>query len=300
MSRRLVLVNGCENFIGSRVLSALEQSDWARPLGIKTGDAKALRAALPEAQGLANCVVGSPQTLMRNADALGADPLPASLRLVHLSSMTVYGSAEGRVAEDSETRADLGPYSSAQLKAESLLAKLPNTIILRAGVEYGPGCPAWSKRIARWLRSGRLGDLGAAGDGICNLVFIEDLQAVFLHALRSEQHGGEVFNVAQPGKITWNQYFTEFAIALGAVPVRRISARRLRLESKLLAVPLKVLEIAARALKLQEGVSPAPITGSLLQACRQEISLDSHKLQRAFNPAWTPLAAGLALAAQGL
>jgi 2-alkyl-3-oxoalkanoate reductase len=298
--RPVVLVNGSDSFIGRRVISALQQSDWAFPVGIKTGDAEGLRAALPDAHSLANCIVGNPQTLLSSAAALcgGETPLPASLRVVHLSSMTVYGSIEGLVTEQSETRADLGAYSSAQLAAESLIAEQPNSLILRLGVEYGPGCPAWSDRVARWLLARRLGDLGAGGDGLCNLIFIEDLQAIILSALRAKHSDGQIFNVAQPVKPTWNDYFTEFAIALGAVPVRRISARRLRIESKVLAVPLKLAEMGARAARMRDGTVPSPITSSLLRTCRQEISLDTRKLERTFAVNWTPLDTGLKLSAQ--
>jgi hypothetical protein len=298
--RPVVLVSGSDNFIGRRVFLALQQSDWAWPVGIRTGDAEGLRAALPDAQYIANCIAGSPQTLLRSAAALlsGHTPLPDSVRIVHLSSMTVYGSIEGVVTEESETRADLGPYSSAQLAVESSISTHSNALILRLGVEYGPGCPAWSDRVARWLLARRLGDLGAGGDGLCNLIFIEDLQAIILSALRAPKLGGQIFNVAQPTKPTWNDYFTEFAIALGAVPVRRISARRLRVESKLLAVPLKLAEMGAKAARMKDGTVPSPITNSLLRTCRQEIALDSQKLERTVPIAWTPLDTGLELSAQ--
>ena len=37
--------------------------------------------------------------------------------------------------------------------------------ILRPALVYGRGSALWSERVARLLRAGRLGDLGAAGDG---------------------------------------------------------------------------------------------------------------------------------------
>jgi hypothetical protein len=293
MQQRIV-VNGAENFVGRRVLAAIANSGWGVGVGVNTGDSAALGTALSGAQAIANCITGGADVVAKAAKSLlGGNPLPADLQIVHLGSMAVYGSAEGWVDESTATRADLGEYAIAQLAAETVLATHPGTVILRLGVEYGPGCPAWTDRVARWLLAGRLGDLGPQGDGICNLVFIDDLLAIVLQALRMPGLRGQIFNVAQSSKPTWNEYLTEFAIALGATPVRRISSRRLRIESKFLAAPLKVAQLSARLAGIGDAHIPPPITPSLLQTCRQEIWLSGLKSEKTFSIGWTPLAAGL-------
>jgi nucleoside-diphosphate-sugar epimerase len=279
-----VVVNGAENPLGRRVSAELSSCGWAVTTGVKTGDSTALRAALSDAQALVNCAVGGTNAIAQAAPGL---------QIVHLGSMTVYGSAEGWIDESSPTRADLGDYAAAHIAAETALAAHPGAVILRLGVEYGPGCPAWTERVARWLLAGRLGDLGSQGDGICNLVFIDDLVAIVMQVLRTPGLGGQTFNVAQSSKPTWNEYFTQFAIALGAVPVRRISSRRLLLESKLLAVPLKVAELGANRSGIGRSRIPPAITPSLLQTCRQEDWLSGLKAEQTFSVSWTPLGAGL-------
>jgi hypothetical protein len=289
-----VVVNGAENFLGRRVLAAIAKSGWAVGVGVNTGDSAALGAALPGAQAVANCIMGGADVIADAAKSLlRGNPLPADLRIVHLGSMTVYGSTEGLVDETCASGTDLGEYAAAQLAAETVVAMHPGSVILRLGVEYGPGCPAWTERVARWLLARRLGDLGAQGDGVCNLIFVDDLLAVILQALRMPGLGGQIFNIAQSSKPTWNEYFSEFAIALGAVPVRRISTRRLRIESKVLAVPLKLAELGARLASLGDTRIPPPITPSVLQTCRQEIWLSGLKAEKTFAMSWTPLAAGL-------
>jgi 2-alkyl-3-oxoalkanoate reductase len=294
--KRCVLVNGAENFIGRRLVEALRLTGWENILAVKTGDVASMRAGLAEAQAVAHVIVGSAATIERSSAALYAAmrELTATARVVHLSSMTVYGTQSGIVDERSATPADLGGYSVAQLRAERDAASRSNTVILRSGVEYGPDCPAWSGRVARYLRSHRLGDLGAAGDGVCNLVYIEDLQAAILAALAAEHDGTEIFNIAARDKPTWNEYFTRFALALGAVPVKRISRRRLQLETRILAPPLKIAEICASRLGLAGLRLPPPLPASVIAVCGQEISLAVAKAEEKLGLKWTSLSAGLA------
>jgi nucleoside-diphosphate-sugar epimerase len=297
MSER-VLIHGADNYLGQRLRMALAASDWAEPLAVAAGDRRALRAQLNTADALVHCVAGGADAIERHAAQFYAALATAARqpRVVHVSSMTVYGRVSGVVDETSPLRADLGAYSRSQLAAESLARRHNNSVILRPAAEYGPTCPYWSGRIARLLRARRLGDLGAAGDGLCNLVYIDDLVAVIAAALRRDGIAGEAFNVAAAEKPTWNDYFVQYALALGAVPVRRIGARRLRIESRLLAAPLKLLELAAGVAGLRRLVPP-PVPSSLLGLCRQEIALAADKAERVLGAHWTPLEVGLRAAA---
>ncbi len=297
--KQQVIVNGADNFVGRRVCAALAASDWAAPVAVATGDDKALRRSLAASQAIAHCVGGGARAIVHGAETLyGA--LAGTVhgpRVVHVSSMTVYGPATGRVYESASPLEQLGSYARAQLLVEFTARNYRNHVVLRPGAEYGPDCPHWSGQIARLLQAQRLGDLGAAGDGIANLVFIDDLVAAVLAALRQPDIEGEVFNVALADKPTWNEYFAAFARALGAVPVRRITHRRLELEARLLAPPLKATQLFARALRVPQSWLPPPLPPSLLRLCRQEIDLDVAKTGRLLGLRWTPLQRGLEQAA---
>lgn len=298
-----MLVLGAHQFLGRRLCAALRATDWAScssdDPAFDERNPQALGVALGACDAIVNAVQGSPAQISAAAQRLyaPAHPLTARPRIVHLSSMTVYGSAVGEVDEDTELRADLGDYSAAQLAAERRAAAYPNSVVLRPGCEYGPACPDWSVRIARLLLARRLGDLGAAGDGCCNLIYLDDLIGAILIALRLPQIAGQAFNVAMPQPPTWNEYFTLFACALGAVPVRRIGYRRLRLESKVLAPPLRIAEILARRLHLA-GRTPAVLSPSLRYTCEQEIRLNSSKAERLLGMRCIALEKGLANAAE--
>jgi nucleoside-diphosphate-sugar epimerase len=289
-----VLVLGAEGFVGKAVMAALQGADWAVPTSLEP--AMDIGRALETADAVVNCVTGKPQTILTNAQRLFAaiGRIGSRPQVVHLGSMTVYGSARGVVDESSPLLADLGGYSQAQLQADQLAAAYPEAIRLRLGCEYGPGCVHWTGVIARCLQSGRLGDLGAAGDGYCNLLFIDDLVAAVLESLRRPQLRGRAFNLATDAPPTWNEYLVRFAKAVGAVPVRRVSRRRLRMEAKVLAPPLKVAQVVFRRLGL---TTPPPISPSLVAVCGQDIRLAVDAARRSLDLQWTPLEVGIQRAA---
>lgn len=309
--KQRVLVLGASGFIGRRVVAGLAASSWAAPIAaghraplapgpvegvwLDATDEPALARAVETADAVVNCVAGSAGTLVATARALFAvtHRAPRPPRVVHLSSMAVYGAAVGTVDETAPVRADGGAYAAAKVESEQLAANCMNVVTLRPGCVYGPGSAQWSERIARWLTARRVGDLGAAGDGTCNLVYVDDVVAAILAALQRPGVGGETFNLGSPAPPTWNEYFVAFARALGAVPVRRISPRQLTLETRLWAPPLKAAELAARFVRLDRVRIPPPIPRSLLRSWAQEIRLDVSKAQKVLGVDWTPTDVGL-------
>jgi nucleoside-diphosphate-sugar epimerase len=296
--KQRVLVLGSEHFVGTRVLQALSASDWATPVPFPGPPASFSETHLKDIHSVFNGTMGRPDAILSQAQALyGAlERIGSAARVVHLSSMTVYGTRTGEVVETAALRPDLGAYGAAQVKAESLAARYSRSVILRPGCEYGPDCPQWSERIAHLLCSHRLGDLGAAGDGVCNLLFVDDLLEAILKSLKAPDIDGACFNLAMRSPPTWNEYFIRFARALGAVPVSRIGARRLKIEARLAAPPLKILEMMGRRMGFARAISPA-ITPSLLNLCGQNITLSSGKAEEALELVWTPLPEGLRCAA---
>jgi 2-alkyl-3-oxoalkanoate reductase len=291
-----ILVLGSEHFAATQVIAALTASDWATPVPYRGSPAGLSPQHLDDIHCVFNGTTGRPEAILAAAQALhrALEQAGSSRRVVHLSSMTVYGSAHGEVDENTPLRADLGAYGAAQVQAEAWARKQPRHVILRPGCEYGPGCPEWSVRIARLLDAHRLGDLGAAGDGTCNLLFMPDLVAGVLAALQAPDIDGRAFNLAMRSPPTWNEYFLRFARALGAVPVARIGARRRKIEGKLLAPALKALELIERRLPGQSHRVPPALTPSLLALCGQPIILSVREAERTLGLRWTPLSEGLA------
>ena len=298
--KQRVLVLGTGHVVAARVLQALAASDWATPVSFSGPPASLSEAHVADVHSVFNGTLGRPDAIHAQAQSLYGvlERIDGGVRAVHLSSMTVYGTRSGEVVETAALRSDLGAYGAAQVAAESLAARYPRSVILRPGCEYGPACPQWSERIAQLLCAHRLGDLGAAGDGVCNLLFVDDLVEAILKSLTVPGIDGARFNLAMRSPPTWNEYLIRFARALGAVPVSRIGARRLKIEARLAAPPLKLLEMMQRRLGFARAISPA-ITPSLLNLCRQNITLSSGRAEAALGLAWTPLHEGLQRAAAG-
>jgi 2-alkyl-3-oxoalkanoate reductase len=294
--KQSILVLGASGFIGREVVAGLAATGWAMPiLGVRRASASrdfdlriveatdidSVHAAMQDVTGVVNCVAGDADTIVHATKALfgAAQRKTPAPRIIHLSTMSVYGSVVGLVDETAPLRGDLGPYSAAKVAAESEATTYPRSVIFRPGCVFGPGSEQWTIRMARLLSAHRLGDLGVAGDGYCNLVSVADVVLAILRALEDPGVDGKVFNLSNPEPPTWNQFLIKFGTALRAVPVQRISGRRLRIETKLLAPPLKIAEILARACRLDPRHLPPPIPPSLIRLMGQEIRLDTKRAE---------------------
>lgn len=310
MKQRILVIGG-GGFIGRRIVAALTGEGAAQvvaagrrapavPAGVEAlaldaTDGEALRRQLGDFDAVVNCMSGRAAAIQANAQALN----DAAIRhrtpplLVHLSSMAVYGDVRGRVDESVAPHGRLAGYAAAKLAAEQAISGYARRVVLRPGCVYGAGSPQWSERIAHLLIARRVGDLGAAGDGYCNLVHVDDVAAAVLQSLRRSQAEGCCYNLAMPEPPTWNEYFARFARVLGAVPLRRVSARRLQVESRVLAPVLKGAELLARMAGGVPGWLPPAIPPSLLALWRQEIRLDARRAQIELGVEWKPLEQGL-------
>jgi nucleoside-diphosphate-sugar epimerase len=313
MSKR-ILVLGAGGFIGRRVVEELARDGSMTPVaavrsvpaqGFPAGVevivldatlAADLSRAAETAAGVVNCVAGSTHSIVAGAGALAGieRARDASLRIVHLSSLAVYGTGTGTVDESAALKGDLDEYSAAKVTAEKTLQPCASLVILRPGIVYGPGSPLWSGYIGRLLVSGRLGSLGAAGDGICNLILVQDLVTAIKQSLALPEVAGGVFNAAAAGAPTWNEYFRRYAAALGAPPLRPMSTLRLAAETRVISPALK---IAGMLMGSPAWIPPA-IRPWLLARCRQHIRMDVTRAEKSLAMKWQPLDIGLSTTAK--
>lgn len=306
---RTVLVLGAGGFIGQRIVAHLAASGarvlagvrrpgavfpaGVEPVNVDAASSVSIDSAAASADCIVNSVAGDSTAIIANATALFA--VAAGRHTVHLSTMSVYGQMTGDVDEsvpfDALMRGDLDDYGRAKLTAESHAnSSAARVTILRPGIVYGPGSREWSQLIGDLLRARRLGNLGAAGSGACNLVYVDDVAAAVVAAISNPAAVGRVYNLGSPPPIpSWNDYLGAYAEALGAGSVASISPTRLALELKVFGPLRKIGEIALGA-----GKIGPPIRPWLTRLCRQSIRLSVARAEQELGLRWTPLATGLA------
>lgn len=315
-----ILVLGGSGHIGRRLLEHLAATPGLKPISatrgrkpvppgvatlqLDTRDESALLRALGDIDCVVNCVAGDAASIADGAIALVRAMHAAGCpRLVHLSTMSVYGRQEGTLDENAPFDPGLGWYAGAKCAAEETVGHYiqhgGHAAILRPGCVYGPDSQLWVGRIARLLQAGRLGDLGAQGDGWSNLVHVDDVCRAILAAIRlapqTDIQTGKpaAFNLAAPDSPRWNSYFRDLAIAIGATPLKRIPLRRIRADASIAGPVIKITEKLAERLGIDHSRLPDPIPPSLLRFFAQQIRLDSRKAEAELGMVWTPYGTGL-------
>ncbi|CAN1503291.1 WcaG Nucleoside-diphosphate-sugar epimerases [Rhabdaerophilaceae bacterium] len=311
------LILGASGFVGQRLLVALAKSGepviaaLRRPqaglaaMGVEQRvvdacDPVSLAAAVAGVQNVVNCVMADAATMVASTRLLVEVAGQAGCqRLVHFSSTAVYADREGVISEANAPGGATDAYGAAKIDCETAVrAATFETVILRPALIYGPGSTQWTDRIGRLLLQRRLGDLGPAGDGVCNLIYIDDVVSAAMSALQRPEAAGRSFNLAEPAPPTWNRYLMDFARALGATPVHRLPGWQLKFERKAIAIPLKIAEIVKGKLRLARLPLPDAITPSLARLFSQEIRYSPDETDRILRLARTPYADGVLQSAQ--
>ena len=312
-----VLVLGGSGHIGKRLLEILASTPRDRPTGASRGfavsppsgvawikldtcNASEMAAALQGFDVVVNCVAGDARSISQGTQALtNAARQAGNPRIIHLSTMSVYGPVEATVREDAPLNPELGWYGRAKCEAEQHIGDYVcqggEAVVLRPGCVFGPNSELWVGRIARWLKAGRLGDLGVGGDGWSNLVHVDDVCQAVVAALRLPVKPKElpVFNLAAPDSPRWNKYFVDLALTLQFTPVRRIRRRQLQLDSWLAGPPLKLAQIVSSRFQWQASKLPDYMPPGLMGLWAQHIFLDATQATQRLGLVWTPYAAGL-------
>jgi nucleoside-diphosphate-sugar epimerase len=278
-----ILVTGAGGFIGgavARTLAAIPgqavrgATRDGRVLGAGIGacqldvkDAASLSAALSRVDAVVHCAVGDRETtvegtrsLLRVAREMGVR------RVVHLSSVSVYGDASGVVGEATPLVSAEGQgYAHWKSAAEALCREAALTgleiVMLRPAIVYGPGSRLWITLPAQRVASGVWGGLGEAGRGTCNPVHVRDVAEACRAAIRAPvPAGGEAFNLSGMETLSWAAWYDRLAEKLGRPALRDLprSAWRRRAFSGLPFKALaRLLPAAGRVFRRQILASPA-------------------------------------------
>jgi nucleoside-diphosphate-sugar epimerase len=248
---RLALVTGASGFIGSHLALRLQRDGWRLRLLVR--DPARLAPALRGAAQIALGNLRDPAAM--NRAVAGADVIfhcaanvrtwdrwesyladnvegvaglvdavarenPRLLRLVHLSTMDVYGFPRTPCDESCETRASGFGYGDSKRLGEVLLRERAERAgiactILRPGNVIGAGSP-FVERIGQALRGGAMLRIDG-GRAHAGLLDVDNLVDVMLWAAQAPAAAGRCYNVRDSLDLPWKGF-------LGALR-RRIGSR---------------------------------------------------------------------------
>ena len=252
-----VFVTGGTGLVGSHVVAALRaRGDAVRALARSETSAAALaRLGAEPARGdlsdaarlealIAGCdaVVHSAAAVLqcggweewREVNVLGTERVArgaaaARARLVHLSSVAVYGRSRAAIdrpghAEDFDLQrapAVREPYARSKREAEVALWRVAretglSAVALRPCVLYGEGDRHFSPRVAQVVRRGIVPLFGDGGNRIA-VVYAGNVAAAVLAALDRPETTGP-FNITADGQLTLREFVERFAAGLGVTP----------------------------------------------------------------------------------
>ncbi len=197
-------------------------------------------AALDGCDAVVHCAVGNEHvTVTGTRNLLAAASQHRLDRIVHLSSVAVYGKAPGIIDEACPRRSKGSHYAELKIAAEKVCEEFIDrgtpVVVLRPSIIYGPFSEAWTVSFAKRLASGKWGTMGRRGEGNCNLVYVTDVVQAIYRALLAENAAGEFFNVNGDDVITWNEYFSRFNTALGREPLPAINTWPIAVKAQLLS-----------------------------------------------------------------
>jgi nucleoside-diphosphate-sugar epimerase len=269
--RETVLVTGAGGFIGGRVVEVLHASGqvqvragvrrWSTaarigrlPVDIVACDlldAAQVDAAMRGVGAVVHCAVGGhAATVQGTRNVLDAALRHGVRRVVHLSTIDVYGGADGVVTEDSALVATGAPYGDSKIEAEQACMEFGrqggSVVILRPTIVYGPFSESWTVEFARRMTGGRWLLPEADCGGRCNLVYVDDLVQAVLLGLDAEGVDGQAFNINGPDDVTWHEYFHAMNQSLGLPPLHAAARGASRAGATLLMPVRKAAKFALR------------------------------------------------------
>ena len=155
------------------------------------------------------------------ANLLGAGAEAGADRVVHISSVVVYG-YESRLEQDERAfrRTHGNPYIDTK-SASDRLACRRGAVVVRPGDVYGPSSVPWTLRPVQMARAGQLAVPGR-GDGLMLPLYIDDLAEAVVLGLDGGK-AGEAYTVWDDRtRVTFEEHFNGLARIAGGREARRL------------------------------------------------------------------------------
>jgi nucleoside-diphosphate-sugar epimerase len=219
--------------------------------------------------------VAGTRHLLDAAEAMGVG------RLVHVSSVAVYGRRRGRIDEGMPCQRTGDRYVDTKVGAEDLVwqrhrAGALACAAVRPCVVYGPYDWKFVPRVAAGLQAGRIPLVGGGGLR-APVVSVRDVADLVIECATHAAAAGEAFNCASTEAVTWKQVFEQVAELVGA------RAPRFSIPYPVAYAAGAVLEAAYR---LAGSRTPPDITRFAAQVVGVPVEYDMTKAARLLS--WRP------------
>jgi nucleoside-diphosphate-sugar epimerase len=155
-----------------------------------------------------------------NGTANVLDAAPKNARILHLSSVVVYGYDDPETQDERAYLRSVGiPYVDTK-SASDRLARERGAVVIRPGDVYGPGSVPWVERPLQLMKR-RI--LAVPENSWMLPIFVDDLVEAIMLGLESGQPG-EAYTAWSGERITFAEYFDRLASAAGLPAPRRLPA----------------------------------------------------------------------------
>jgi nucleoside-diphosphate-sugar epimerase len=149
-------------------------------------------------------------------------------RVVHLSSVVVYGYQASAEQDETAFRRALGiPYIDTK-SASDRLACRRGAVVIRPGDVYGPRSVPWTLRPLELARSGGLAVPGP-GEGLMLPLYIDDLAEAVVLGLAAGKPGDAYTVWDDRARVTFEEHFNRLARFAGCREARRLPRGALEL-----------------------------------------------------------------------
>jgi nucleoside-diphosphate-sugar epimerase len=310
------LVSGATGFLGGYLLARLREKGFrvralARPTSDSAGlvhqgvaicagdvaDRESLRRAMAGQQLVFHTAGkvsdwGSRQEFWQanvqgTANVISACREAGVKRLIHVSSLTVFGLPRSGARVDEQTppaAAVRDSYTSSKIAGERLVREAHGrdgleTVVIRPGVIWGPGDTTILPRLAALLRRRQLVFVGRAANQL-GLSHVENLSQGLILAALAPAAAGQVYHMTDGEEITARAAFAALAAALGVAPPR-------------FALPFPVVYFLASflegAARLRHAAAPPALTryGVRLVACDSRYDISKAQNELGYRPLLT-------------
>lgn len=181
-------------------------------------------------------------------------------KFIHLSTVAVYGSNPPDSLNETAEYAVTGDvYTRSKIQAEKLVIDYYKVhglraVILQPAIVYGPYSTIWTVEPIQKIKDGSL-ILINNGEGICNVLYIDNLVHAIELAIENDRAIGERFIITDGKPITWGEFYGKYSEICG-IELTTCEKDKIRMEYIKNIINVRVLNFVKTIMKSFLSIIP--------------------------------------------